>query len=142
MRDESETVTVGVRLEGNREEIGRIVERFRDRAEIKILPWRPNGGWPLPLAELVDVDIVARFAASGVKSRQLEGIRGGDMSTPHVHLGDEAYLLEVETFQELVGEVAQRLATELAGKNNYENTVDLMSRFAIDTVPLPEGPVR
>jgi hypothetical protein len=137
MNDRSDMVTVAVRIRGRREEVGRAMEDFQRTDGLELLPWRPDGGWPVALARLVGEDVVARFAKRGVRSRRLDGIDGGDM-TAHVHLGDDIYLLETEVFQELVGEVARRLTTEFAGKFDYEKTVDLMSTLAIDTVPLPE----
>jgi len=52
--------------------------------------------------------------------------------------GDEVVFLGREDFKELVGRVAMDLASNMPERLDYEGTVDIMSRFAIDTVPLPE----
>jgi len=140
MKNESEMTTVGVRIRGRREDVEQAMEQFEERVDLTLLPWRPDGGWPIALARLVGEDVVMRYAKRGDRARPLDGIFGGDMMA-HVHLGDDIYYLETEVFQDLVGEVAQRLTKEFAGKFDYEKTVDLMSQVAIDTVPLPEGPV-
>jgi hypothetical protein len=128
---------VGVRLRGSREDLEEALESVAREREVELVPWRHDGGWPVPLAEIASDEILARYADLGPRIKKLKGIHGGEV-VPHFHLGDEVVLLEPEEFKKLVGEVAMRLATELAGRVDYEKTVSIMSRFAIDTVPLPE----
>lgn len=131
--------TVLVRLRGAREQLEHAVERLADDREIELLPWRPDGGWPVPLAEIASHRLLAKYAELGHRLNTLERIDGGEV-VPHFHLKDDVILLERNEFKQLIGEVAMELATELAGRVDYETTVDLMSQFAIDTVPLPERP--
>lgn len=137
MKEMAEPVTLGLRLRGSRAELARAVEQFERLDEIEVLPWRPDGGWPVPFAEIAGRELLEKYVREGRLLERLRGIAGGDMA-PHVHLGDEVYLLEAEVFQRLVADVARKLAAEFAGRVDYETTVDLMSQFAIDTVPLPE----
>lgn len=135
MKDIPDRITVGMRLKGPRERLESVASSL-DR-EIEILPWRPDGGWPVPLAKFVREGLLDEFAKKGRVIRVLDDFPGGEV-LPHFHHGDEIVFLGREDFKELVGRVAMDLGSNMADRLDYEGTVDIMSRFAIDTVPLPE----
>jgi len=137
MRDTTDSATVSFRLRGSREDIARAVEGFARLEDVELLPWRLNGGWPVPLARIASEELLHKYAEKGTRLERLLGIDGGDM-TPHVHLNEEIILLERSDFKNLVADVASKLSADLAERVDYETTVDLMGQFAIDTVPLPE----
>jgi hypothetical protein len=114
-----------------------VIKNFARDREIELLPWRPDGGWPVPLAKITGEKLLAKYADLGKPIKRIEGINGGEV-VPHFHLKNDVILLEREVFKKLVGEIAMKLGTELAGSLDYDKTVDIMSQFAIDTVPLPE----
>ena len=137
MKDIAEKITVGVRLRGSREDLERVVKNFARDREIELLPWRPDGGWPVPLAKIAGEKLLAKYADLGKTIKRIEGINGGEV-VPHFHLENHVILLEREVFKKLVGEISMKLGTELAGRVDYDKTVDIMSQFAIETIPLPE----
>jgi hypothetical protein len=126
-----------VRLRGSRENLKRVVEKFTKDREIELLPWRPEGGWPVPLTKIAGEKLLDKYAGMGKVIKRLKGIEGGEV-VPHFHLENDVVLLEREVFKEMVGEIAMKLGTELAGRVDYDKTVDIMSQFAIETIPLPE----
>lgn len=137
MKDIAEKITVGVRLRGSRENLERVVKKFARDREIELLPWRPDGGWPVPLAKIAGEKLLAKYADLGKAIKRIEGINGGEV-VPHFHLNNDVILLEREVFKKLVGEISMKLGAELAGRVDYDKTVDIMSQFAIETIPLPE----
>ena len=136
MQREPDEVTVGLRVQGTRRHLGPALQEFQEQHDLKLLPWSPYGGWPIPL-DRFDRLLVERAAEQGRRVRPLDGIQGGEVG-PHVHLGDEIYLLEPVAFRALIGEVAAKLSREFAARAAHEDVIDLMSQFMIDTVPLPE----
>ena len=139
MKEETEAITVGLRLRGSREDIARAVEGFQRLEHLELLPWPPAGGWPVPLATIAGTDLLKQYADRAVRLEHLDGIRGGEV-VPHLHLEDEVFLLERSEFKKLVGDIAAKLTAEFAERVGYEGTVDLMGQVAIDTIPLPESP--
>ena len=137
MKDIAEKITVGVRLRGSREDLERVIKNFAGDREIELLPWRPDGGWPVPLAKIAGEKLLAKYADLGKAIKRIEGINGGEV-VPHFHLKNDVILLEREVFKKLVGEISMKLGAELAGRVDYDKTVDIMSQFAIETIPLPE----
>ena len=137
MKDIAEKITVGVRLRGSREDLERVIKNFAGDREIELLPWRPDGGWPVPLAKIAGEKLLAKYADLGKAIKRIEGINGGEV-VPHFHLKNDVILLEREVFKKLVGEISMKLGAEFAGRVDYDKTVDIMSQFAIETIPLPE----
>jgi hypothetical protein len=137
MKESKDKVTLGVRLRGSHEELKKAVAVFDRYSQIEVLPWRPDGGWPLPLAQIVGEKLLEKYLKRGKRVERLDPFPGGEV-VPHFHFRDDVIVLERSEFKKLVGEVATKLATDLVDKVDYNKTVDLMGQFAIDTVPLPE----
>lgn len=139
MKKTEEMTTVGVRLRGPRENLEKAAAVLEREWNFELLPWRPDGGWPIPFARIAGKEIIEKYAKQGIRLEKLDGIRGGEV-VPHLHLGDEVIILDRSQFKELVGEVATKLATDLVEKLDYDKVVDVIGQFAIDTVPVPESP--
>jgi hypothetical protein len=91
----------------------------------------------VPLAKIAGEKLLAKYADLAKAIKRIEGINGGEV-VPHFHLNNDVILLEREVFKKLVGEISMKLGAELAGRVDYDKTVDIMSQFAIETIPLPE----
>ena len=97
MKELNEMNTVGLRLRGSRENLERVIEKFTRDREIELLPWRPDGGWPVPLAKIAGEKLLAKYVDLGKRFKRLEGINGGEVVS-HFHLGNDVILLERDVF--------------------------------------------
>ncbi len=137
MKESKGDKMVSIQLLGSQGVLQKAIAELEKERQIKVRPWSPYGGWPVPLARIVGEGFLEKYVAKRIPIKRLEGINGGE-EVAHFHLGNDIIFLESDDFKTLVGEIALKLATDLAGKVDYSKTVDLVGQFAIDTVPLPE----
>ena len=86
--------------------------------------WPPGhtaGCWPIPPEKLLSKKVLERVT-EGMPRIVIRPIPGG-IRDPHLHIGDEAVLVDRLRFKEVVGQVAMELAGRLAQRAEYAETV-------------------
>jgi len=84
-----------------------------------IKPWPYPGGWPI---ESVLSKRFLEKITDGMVRIKLDGIEGG-MRNAHLHIGNEAVLLDKARFKQAVGQAAKVLGERLAETANYYETI-------------------
>ena len=87
--------------------------------------WPPGhtaGCWPIGPEELLSKKVLERVTEGMARIKIIKGIAGG-IRDPHLHIGDEAVLVDRLRFKEVVGQVAMELAGRLAQRAEYAETV-------------------
>lgn len=83
-----------------------------------------NGGWPLPIARLLDNSLLKRISASNLANmprKVLEGI-DGEIRDPHLHLDEQVVILDKQLFTEV--------AKDIALSEDYDTVAQAMWDFA------------
>lgn len=85
-------------------------------------PHPTMGCWPIRPLELLGAEMVETVTKNMPRFKLVKGIEGG-IRDPHLHIRDEVVLLGREQFRKLVGQVAMRLAGDLAAVADHAETV-------------------
>lgn len=91
------------------------------RIRVEWAPCHTAGCWPVPPFRLLSKKAIERVT-EGMPRIIIKDIAGG-IRDPHLHIGEEAVLLDRAKFKELVGQVAMELGGRLAERAEYTETV-------------------
>jgi hypothetical protein len=94
--------------------------------------WPPDktlGCWIVEPQRLLVAEVIETITKGMPRFKLVKSIKGG-IRNPHLHIGDEVVLLGREQFRKLAGQVALKLAGDLATVADHAETVSAIRNLA------------
>ena len=137
--DEKITFRAEVEFCGTPDDLGNVIAALR-KLPLEIFiekwprpPWPPGpiGLAPFPMMNKLAPEFVNKITknASTIPVKLMEGINGG-IRDPHLHLKDKIALLDRETFAQVIGNVAEQMAREIALGGDYARGIGVIRELS------------
>ena len=125
IKDKEITFRTEIEFKGSIAEFGKMAAVLKDQPIDIGVEWPPDhiyGCWPIGPQKLLRAEVLQTVTKDMPRFILVETIHGG-IRDPHLHIGNEVVLLGRERFKELVGQVAMRLAGDLAAVADHQEAV-------------------
>lgn len=136
IKDREITFRTEIEFTGSIAEFEKVAAVLADQPFRFGVQWPPDhtdGCWPIDPQKIIVPEVLEKVTKDMPRFRLVKPIPGG-IREAHLHIGDEIVLLGLEQFKELVGQVALKLAGDLAEVADHVETIGAIRNLVRERV--------